>query len=296
MKRALFATVLTLALLGPVSGASSGWRPVAAGKTKGISGLATLPTSGAGRSFLAVHDNKKPDQVRVAAVTVAEGGAVRYEPLAWNGSELPIDLEAVAGVPGAPGEYVAITSKGAAFHLRFDAGKKGVTALKQFALPNAGDKTEFEGLDLRRFGDTLLCVWADRGDAKTPGMLYWATLDFKTFTFGNRFSAPVSVPFPTTETRPISDLRIDDGGTVFVTSSRDPGDEGPFQSALYAVGNFHKSDDDVDFTPNPAPIRLRVFADHKIEALEFVPGPTGGIVFGTDDEDFGGWLLWNDEG
>ena len=94
------------------------------------------------------------------------------------------------------GEYVAITSKGAAVHLRFDAEKKGVTALKQFALPNAGDKTEFEGFDLRRFGDTLLCVWADRGDAKTPGMLYWATLDFKTFTFGNRFSAPVSVPAP----------------------------------------------------------------------------------------------------
>lgn len=293
MKRALFATVFALALLVPVSGAS-GWRPVAAGKTKGISGLATLPTSGAGRSFLAVHDNKKAEQVRVSVITL--GNPVQLEPLVWSGGDLPVDLEGVAGVPGVPGEYVAITSKGAAFHLRYEAEKKGVTLLKQFALPNGSDKTEFEGFDLHRFGDTLLCVWADRGDTKTPGMIYWATLDLKTFAFGNRFSTPVSVPFPTSETRPISDLRIDEGGTVFITSSRDPGDEGPFQSALYAVGNFHKSDDDVDFTPNPTLIRLRVFADHKIEALELVPGPTGGIVFGSDDEDYGGWLLWNDEG
>lgn len=294
MRRAIFSTVVFLALLGSTASAQT-WRPVASGKTKGISGLATLPTSDAGRSFLVVHDNKKPDQVRVATVTVSGNQPPRYAPLTWLGDDLPVDLEALAAIPDTPGTYIALTSKGAAFHIRYDAEKKGVTVLKRFDLPNAGDKTEFEGFDLHRFGDTLLAVWADRGDTKTPGMLYWATLDLKTFTFGNRFSAPVSVPFPTTETRPISDLRIDAGGTVFVTASRDPGDEGPFESALYTVGSFHKTDDDVDFTANPAPIRLRVFADHKIEALELVPGPTGGIVFGTDDEDFGGWLLWNDE-
>ena len=39
-------------------------------------------------------------------------------------------------------------------------------------------------------------------------------------------------------------------------------------------------------------LRIRTFGDYKIEGMELVPG-TGGIIFATDDENFGGWVLHN---
>jgi len=99
----------------------------------------------------------------------------------------------------------------------------------------------------------------------------------------------LKVPYSATNTRHISDVKVDPSGAVFITSASDPGNDGPFASAFYCAGTFNLSD-----TQSPALTRLFTFDYHKVEAFEFVPGASGGIAFGTDDENLGAaiYLDW----
>ncbi len=87
-------------------------------------------------------------------------------------------------------------------------------------------------------------------------------------------------------------MKVDEGGVLFAASASDPGDDGPLESAVYLGGVFTFEGPKLRFEPHPRLLRIRTFADHKIEGMELVPG-TGGIIFATDDENFGGWVLYN---
>jgi hypothetical protein len=100
------------------------------------------------------------------------------------------------------------------------------------------------------------------------------------------------VPYPIQDVRHISDVKVDASGVVFVTSASDPGDDGPFSSAFYLAGVLRISASGSPvYTPPLSLVRLFHFDYRKVEAFEFVPGPTGGMVFGTDDENLGASLL-----
>ncbi len=288
--------VLLLLLMPSNLCAQGQWRLVRGGILRGISGMALVePDSGVGRtSFLVVHDNKKADEPRAALIQIEGRKQPQYVPLEWPKENLPSDLEALTVVPGKPDNFIALVSSGTAFHIRLDTSRHAIEVLKVFKLPNIPDKSEFEGFALQSFGNQLVAVWGNRGEFEEVGIIYWSIFDANIYSFTQFGSSPLSVPWKAANVRHISDLKLDGGGTLYASSASDPGNDGPFDSAFYVAGTFQISNGQINFTKNPAPVRLQRFAYHKIEAFELVPGSTGGIAFGTDDENMGSsvYLDW----
>jgi hypothetical protein len=279
------------------------WLPIG-GALRNVSGMAFVESSGADKSiFLVVHDNKKETEARAGLIVVERNKPVTYTPLLWP-REIPLanDLESVTTVPGKPGTFLLVESGDKlgdappapkAYLVTLNAAKNGIAISKVLDLPVPPAHTNLEGFSLQRIGDVVLAVWGHRGKNSEPGTVYWAPFDAATFTFGAVQSVPVTLPWPTESVRHISDLKLDASGALFTSAASDPGDEGPFSSALYLTGIFHISGTTVVFSPNPAPTPLYRFPHHKVEGFEFVPGRDGGIIFGTDDESLGASVFIN---
>lgn len=294
-------TVLLLGSSRPVLGQE--WLPVG-GALRNVSGIAFVESSGADKStFLIVHDNKKDSEAKAGLVITERNKPVIYTPLQWpQETPFPSDLEAVTTMPGKPGVFVLVESgdKGAnapaapkAYQILIDTAKNAIVVNKVFNLPAPPARTNVEGFSLQKIGETLLAVWGHRGRNRETAIVYWANFDAASFAFGPVQSAPVATPWPTENVRHISDLKLDASGALFCSAASDPGDEGPFSSALFLTGIFHVSGNTVTYTPHPSPTLLYRFARHKVEGFEFVPGRDGGIIFGTDDESVGTFLYPN---
>lgn len=265
-----------------------GWQRVG-GPLYTVSGMAFTGAEGRGATpFLVVHDNKKPDEPRVGELAVG-AGPPRYRHLRWPaGATLPVDLESVSGIPDAPGRFLALESSGRLFHLRYDGRRLDVLHVSK--LPDVRPGANLEGLSVQKLGGRLIVVWADRGDGQQPGRVFWGAYDLPADAVAKWGEAEIVVPYPRGGgTRHVADLRVDAGGVVWVSACKDPGDEGPFHSAVYAIGTLLTDANAVRFHPNPSPARLWTFG-HKVEAIELVPGRRGGVFFGADDEKKGGWV------
>lgn len=311
-----------------------GWVPVGFGPLYGISGAALHAHDPAGGriELLVCHDSKRSGQPRVGLVAIDPGGRTTYRPLRWpSGSPEPFDLEAVAAIPGAPGEHLLLTSTGEVIRLAVVGGRPEVRA--RFALPDVKPRHNFEGFALLRAADgRLIAAWADRGDGSRPGTLFRGVFDPAANRLTQTGHDEVRLPWPKGgNARTFGDLWIDPAGVVWAVATEDPGDAGPFKSAVYIIGTLHPDpagDDDgaapapvpapvptpdakpgrspkpaktrkpsapdrsgIRFEAADSPVRLYI-ADRKIEAVVGVPGAGGGMIFGTDDEDMGGYLYW----
>jgi hypothetical protein len=97
----------------------------------------------------------------------------------------------------------------------------------------------------------------------------------------------VKVPFPTVNVRHISDVKVDSTGGVFISAASDPGNDGTFASAVYYAGAFSVRNNKQAVFKLASLMRLFQVGNHKVEAIEFVPGASGCIAFGCDDENLG---------
>jgi hypothetical protein len=275
VRRAILTLVSAFALLlgaADPAGAATVWTRVGAGSTQGISGAA--PASGPG--WVLVRDNKTAGQNRVALLSTT--GVVT--PLAWPGTA-PQDLEAIAAVPGQAGRYAVVTSAGAG-RLVTVSGTT-LTVGRSFTLPVGRDQNE--GFALVVLGGTTVAVWGNRGASATPGRVYAATFTVGTGAFGAVAQGPVAVPYPTGDVRHVSDLAMV-AGRIVVSSAADPGDDGPFASAVDDVGALTLASGRARLALTP-PTSLGTYPGHKVEAIA-CRGASG--ILGTDDENLGGWL------
>ena len=287
-----FPSLLLLLFTTGCSTASPGWLKVG-GPLYNVGGMAYVgedPVRG-GEQFIVVHDNKKPGEPHVGLITLRRGKA-RYQKLRWPAETVaaPVDLESVSGVPDAPGRFLALESSGRLFHLRY-AGGDALEVLHVTRLPDVPPGANFEGLCVEKMDGRLVAVWAHRGQGDQPAVLFWGPYDLPDDTLTRQGSAEVRVPYPRgTNARAITDLRVDPGGTVWITSVTDPGDDGPFESAVYSAGTLTDAGGGLyRFHPNLTPTRLWTFPK-KVEAIELLPGPGGHVYFGSDDEKQGGWV------
>lgn len=242
-----------------------------------------------------VYDNKKPGQERAALITRDAGGAVTSQPLAWPQPEpVAVDLEGLTAVPGFPRRFLVATSNGDVVVLEWQPDSDALSFTKALSLPNRADEHEFEGFCIQRIGREYLAVWADRGSATEAAKAYWTSFDPKELQFGE-LQGPVEIrmPWPSVDVRHISDLKVDASGVMYVSAAADHGDEGPFESAVYVGGSFTRQGSGFALAPNEAPIRLFQTENHKIEALDLVPGYHGGLVFASDDEDLGAYIYFS---
>ncbi len=268
----------------------SPWIDVGSRQIDNISGLAFVPAPGGsgqpdGNTLVLVHDNKLPDEPRVGLVRRADG---RYTPLTWPaGYALPFDLEAVTAVPGDDTTLLALSSNGTVFVLTLSGGTLGLRGT--FTLPDRQAGANFEGLRMQRVGAVPLLVWGDRGTGRRPARLAWGRLDFDTYTVDRVRWAALQVPYPSSTdpaTRHLTDLDVTTEGDVWIAAASDPGDRGPFYSAVYLAGRLTWQDGQATFAPAPR-LRTMTAFDRKIEAVAISPA---GIVVGTDDEILGSAL------
>ena len=248
------------------------WTQIGRGITSGVSGLATGPAGG----WVVVRDNKLTGQNRVALL--GDDGIVT--PLTWPGTA-PQDLEAISAVPGSSNRFAVVTSAGAGRIVAIDGTT--LMVVSTFTLPTG--RNQNEGFALVVLGGRTVALWGNRGSSTTPGRLFTATFDPATRAFGRVASAAVTVPFPTSDVRHISDVAVV-GGQVVVSSASDPGDNGPFASALYDVGSVAVVSGRPRLTLT-APRSLATYDAHKIEGIA-CDGTAGQI--GSDDENAGGWV------
>lgn len=264
--------------------AADDWQSVGDGITSGISGVAIDGRHGETVDALAVRDNKEPGQNRLVAVRYSPDAKPQVRPVTWAG-ELPVDLEAIDAIPGRDGEYVALASSGKAYRIHRE--KDTVRVSHEFRLPDTSSGANYEGFALTAERGALVAVWADRGQDERPGKLSAAEWHPSTNAFGKHDSAEFTVPYPTDDVRHISDVQISATGALTVSSASDPGDDGPYDSALYNAGRVSFGGGKLRLHVSDAPRRLATFPGHKIEALACLPESGEGIL-GTDDENAGG--------
>lgn len=285
--------------------ADDGWQSAGKGKTSGISGIAPAAAGSAsaadGVDAIVVRDNKDAGENRIASVSYEDGKDPQVEPLDWKGDALPTDLEALAGVPGEKGGYLAAESSGKTYHLQVEGGTAKV--VDTFELPGVESGAEIENLTLGTppssaapsggRAEKLVAVWGDRGEDDSPAELNAAPLSFDSegkSKFGDVRSGEVQAPFPSEDVRHASDAHLTGKGALLVSSASDPGDDGPFDSAVYTAGQVTlDASGAVSLSLEKDPEAMKKFEKHKIEALTCLPDSDKALL-GTDDENDGGSL------
>ncbi|MEH2195861.1 MAG: hypothetical protein V7K98_24910 [Nostoc sp.] len=268
------------------------WRPVRGGIPFGISGMALIKQQSNTLDFLIVHDNKKPNQTRLAIISIKGKNQPEYFSLNWPDKiELPIDLEAITSVPEKTKfSFIALSSSGKAYYIRLNPVTKTVLVLKEFNLPGIIQGNNFEGFGLQNIDGKIVAIWAHRGEGEQPATIFWGMFDLAKYQITLAGSANLKVPFPSGNVRHISDIKIDPIGIVYITSASDAGDDGPFQSAVYVAGYLGLGGNKIAWRQNSQLVPLYRSDYHKIEAIELVPGAEGGVIVGTDDENLGSYV------
>jgi len=288
----IWSTLTIFPIIQPVQ--AQQWVPVRGGIKFGISGIALLEQKLDVLTFLIVHDNKGgKEEGRLAIITLESQNPPQYLPLNWPKNEdLPIDLESLTTLPGAGEQtFLASTSAGKVYHLQVDISSQEVAILQVFDLPGMAQGSNLEGFALQEIDGKLLAVWAHRGAAQEPAVIYWGVLNLDTYQITLQGSDSLRVPWPVGQVRHISDLKVDSAGILYITAATDNGNDGPFQSAVYTAGVFTVTSNQLQFRENPAFVPLYRLDYHKVEAIELIPGAAGGVVLGTDDENLGSSIL-----
>lgn len=282
--------------------------------TAGAQAQGVREVSGAERldqnSVVIVNDTKRDMEQPRLHIAVFSKTSTRYIPVPVTGWETlnarSDDLEAICCIPDEPGYYYAAESGffkgsgGRIFRLHiykdeegeFHATSEG--AFEPFPRQSADYTTpsrlQIEGIEAishPQNGEILLLGL--RGTAKHPGTLVWGQLrDGKYIVVGQSQIDLRSV----IKGRSIGDLHLvkNQGNyDVLSVATADPGDLGPFESAICLVGSFDP--DNMTFTPCEPKV-IHYIDGLKIEALGHTPEfiPNSHMFFGTDGEAFGGFV------
>lgn len=296
LQRMAWLTAATALLTMPgttPAGADGVWQKVGGDARTGVSGLAyeSRTEDGTGVNVLVVHDNKGSGQKRLSRITHREG-ADGISPVTWDGAQ-PVDLEAIEAIPGVPGEYLALTSRGIVYRLKVTDST--ATVVDYAPLPAIGEGDDFESFAIVAQNGKLAALWADRGaGADRPATLYAAPLTFAPWRqplFGTVTRRAYRAPHPADGgTRHISDISVTGSGRIVASSASDAGDDGPFDSAVSDAGRVTVSAAGrVRITLAASPTVLGTFPGYKIEAVECLPGSADALL-GTDDENLGGYV------
>ncbi len=262
-----------------------------------VSGLAWVAKT----TFLVVHDAKTPDEddrPRVSLVTLVPGAAPAWTPLDvdWPRTGPPShDLESVARIPDTSTFLLAESGNSGSPHRRIfvtDLEAPRLTIREVAAWPV--QVHDVEGAAVARRGEELILVFAERAHGARLTELVWGRLSLDPLTLRDLRRLPFENPLMGRDTRAVSAIEVDPEGRLYVAAAYDPGDEGPFRSAVWQVGRFaDRAEGGADIELLAEPVRLATLDGLKAEGLA-VTGRDGrgNLVVGTDDEDFGGTLRW----
>lgn len=258
--------------------------------------------------LLVVQDTKdRPGEARsrsgvgVVLVSRDAGPTLHEVAVAWPPGEAASDLESACHIPGTATEFLVAESGyyppdsdepryGRLFRLRLEREGNGWHGRIVEATRLPEGTVDLEGMACAAQGDEVLVILGERGGGEPgiDGRLHWTFLRRGTFPEritlrGRPFDSNPALELP----RDISGLYLDANGLLWVTSAEDPGDEGPFRSAVQLAGTvrFGRAD---PITLFPVAIPVYVDPSRKIEGVG--PGvlPWVPLSVVTEDEALGG--------
>jgi hypothetical protein len=262
-----------------------------------ISGMSWM----SGERLLVVHDSKRGEgelaRGRVGLLSLPTGPAgVQYLPLdvRWPATGASHDLESVAHIPGT--QRVLLAESG-------DNGD-GLTGPRLFLTEVRGTRLELletvewpepiynvEATAIVEVHGQLVFVYAERNQGAATTALRWAPIQLDPLRFGEFETFRFATPTLPAVNRGIVALDADPSGRLYAAASFDPDvDGGPFRSDIYRLGRFVLGNDGGVRYDGRLPERIYTTDGVKIEALAIRPLADGTLelVYGTDDEDFGG--------
>ena len=271
-----------------------------------LSGLAWIE----GDRFLTVHDAKTPEEdalPRVSVLQLPSGlDGILWQPLEIQFPEHKSDdFESIARIPG-DSRFLLVEST--------EKQEEKPFARRIFLASIGTDQAQIEetiewpvpthnveGSAVGQAGDLLFFLYAERAEGEGSTEIHYAELQLDplglgSFTSASTFTIPSGVlgtcPDPTGENaRPVSAIEVDSQGVVYVASAEDPGDDnGPFRSAIYAVGHIVSAAEAAKIRLYDEPRQVAVLDGLKVESLAVreLPGQQPQIFVGFDDENYGG--------
>lgn len=289
-------------------------------KLPDISGMAIYDH----QSYLVVHDVKSHEvKPRLGILTVKTGENPTLDPVSLDWSTFSRkgnDLESICAIPGKPGEYLTAESgyykpnsgpviHGTIYHILISKNQSGNFIGKVLqAIQFPDNLKQVEGiacLPASEKGNTV--ILAERGargyQGIIPGNLHWDYLVLERSQVKKQsFTSQGSISFLTgdtdwcksADTRSCSDIFIDDQQRLWISSTQDGGDNGPFRSVIYLAGRvLPGSSKPVVLFPDPL-IAWKV-EGFKVEAISGINKTSSkengcpiSLSLGTDDEAFGG--------
>jgi len=257
------------------------WQFISGKRELAVSGIS--PTTDKDK-YLVVHDNKKKGQLRVGLIDINADSL--YIGLEWPTKTLPMDLEALSDIPGLENEYIAMGSWGFCYWIKLDLQSQTIDLIKEFRIPGSGPPLNLENLLILGEGDNLYVAWAHRGSDHEESILYWGSISLfdEDIAISVIDSVFINIPWPLTAKRHMSDMDIDNNNILWTSATSDPGDNGPYKSAIYKIGLFEIVKEKINFNISQPFTKQFVFEKNKVEALAVINNK---IVFATDDENLG---------
>ncbi len=276
----------------------------------GSSGMEQLSDS----SYIVVYDVKKhKDGIRLGWITITKESIdiLPIEVKSWGEDGNATDLESICAVPGKNNEFLVAESGnwqgelGRIFHLQVDFTKRTAKVIGTLKYPFLhrndfgieGD--QYEAMHCLPFSkNERIIILGERGgsDFSPSGVIRWGLWDMKKGALAIEGAGlkgiSVNAPGHWTDAktkRSITDMYVDQNGTIWASASEDQGDAGPFYSVIYPLGKINPTNADLPVTILDFLSVGREVYGLKIEALS---GPIKGIncthTFGTEDEMYGG--------
>ncbi|MEO0510216.1 MAG: hypothetical protein AAF065_10195 [Verrucomicrobiota bacterium] len=290
------------------------------GPLEGLSGLAriTPPRHNAAYSFLGVLDNRNSDEPRTVMINLDSNfKVIGVIELIWPTGypDNLKDLESVAAVPNTLDlnqQFVATTSSGRYWRFtingidQIDNLLAGEGKLTLSGKNSSAEQIESVAFFVNQSSGNTKIVWSSRGSRDHSARMFAA--DFVNSSSELSFNDSkkyyieqddVKWPRPKwsndSQTRLVSDLKISNPeGTTYISSAFDGGDDGPFASTLYEIGEFISVSNFEDAQKPYIPLTdlfIRGYGK-KVEAIEFVgDSVSNGFILGTDDEDIGSYIM-----
>lgn len=293
-------------LLGACAGIGEGAAP---GSAIGYSALTRLDDG----AYLFVQDTKsdRPGP-RLGRLLIGLDGRIEHRMIAiddWADPDGPAsDLESACVLPGDGNEVLVAESSywngrfGRVFRVRLNADRGRVAAVYHLPEPDGGDRAmsadaNYEGLlCFEQNGRDLIVVGERRSGRLRIGLLPAddGPIDWDRLA-GSSLSIRVPAPWADARNgRSITDLHLDDRGTIWSAGTHDTSDVGPFQSVIYAAAALNGDDPDTPITPIANPKPAWTIDGFKVEGIAAAPGacqvPGAALAIATEDEAYpGSW-------
>lgn len=254
------------------------WYQIHGSRQFSISGVAKFE-----KGFLVVHDNKKKKQPRISYLDKS----FKLRKLVWPEPKLPYDLEALHKMPHYTNKFIAMESTGKAYLFFVDPFDFRIELIQTFTLPGISNKMNLEGLAVFNSAQGQVFIYGDRGSNKRSSTLITALYEPANHNIYEVNKFVIELPFPENDKRNIADLAIDNNGGVWTVATSDPGNDGPFQTAIYHIGQMSNVG---TFNFNhPSLLKpLMIIDNQKVEAMIFNKER---LILMTDNENFGATFL-----